>query len=89
MRKEIQCKFLENTLPIYSKDDVAAAMEMASNTIKGIAKLLKEADNRIGADATENAVFSYEQILRASLRLDDSKGRGGRSPITNKGGQNG
>lgn len=89
MRKEIQCKILENTLPMYSKDDVAAAIEMASNTIKGIAKLLGEAGNTIGANATENAVISYEQILRASLRLDKSEGRGGRSPITNKGGQNG
>ena len=67
MRKEIECKLLKNRLPVYSRDDVNAAIEMTSNTIMGIAKLLGEGGNSIGANATENAIVSYEQILRASL----------------------
>lgn len=71
MRKEIKSTVLENTLPVYSRGDVNAAIEMASKAIKGIAKLLGEGGNTIAANATENAAVSYEQILRASLNLDN------------------
>lgn len=71
MRKEIECKLLKNTLPMYSRDDVNAAIEIASKTMKGIVKILADSGNQIGANATENATVSYEQILRASLGLDN------------------
>ena len=78
-----------NDKPIYSTKEIEGAFKIARAAMDTIVKIMEQYNNNIGAEATRHAAYSFEQVMRASLRLDDSEGRGGRSPITNKGGQNG
>lgn len=81
-----------NDKPIYSINDIEQAFKAARAGIDISESVL--ISHGVGADfcglkIARNAVEAFEQVMRASLRLEDSEGRSGRSPITNKGGQNG
>lgn len=70
---------------LFSQRDIEEAFKAARKAIETAARIYYTDSN----NPMELTAMSFEQIMRASLKLDNSEGRSGRSPITNKGGQNG
>lgn len=68
---------------IFSINEVEQAFNAAREATKGIGKVCYGSVK----DTVEGAMMMFEQVMRASLGLEvTSEGRGGRSPITNMGG---
>lgn len=74
-------------MKVYTAEEIEEALRIARASTSNIADTLSESGCFRESEINLYPMFSFERTFRASLRLDDSEGRGGRAPITNKGGK--
>lgn len=58
---------------IYSKKDINQALLAAEKAIEGATQVMRSFGNEHDAHVMMTAAFSFDQVMRATLRLDNTE----------------